>query len=286
MYRGRAPAPHRHRRGAAATLKPAARKAEANDVLDALAGIATLAFIASGFAVGLRLLALARRTRGVPETTLGLGLFLIVGVGFPVALAGRAIVEPAPEAARLLLSLAPLLLNAGWIGVWVFTWRVFRAGSRAARTATGLAIVALIALAGASATRNFFVPADRIAGPSIPGTATQLLALGVYVWTTVEALRQHAMQRRRLVLGLGDPVVANRFLLWALVGIFSFASLVGTTVANILGVDANGVPALRLALSAAGLACAATLYLAFRPPAAYVAWVRTSAARPAASGAA
>ena len=52
-------------------------------MITSISAVCTLVFIVAGAAVGTRLLWLARSTRGLPETTLGLGLLLIVSWGQP-----------------------------------------------------------------------------------------------------------------------------------------------------------------------------------------------------------
>jgi hypothetical protein len=43
-------------------------------------------------------------------------------------------------------------------------------------------------------------------------------------WVSWEGLLEHVQARRRMSLGLCDPIVANRFLLWGLVGVFMLSS--------------------------------------------------------------
>jgi hypothetical protein len=253
-------------------------------VLATLALAATLLFIGVAFVVGLRLLAMAGRSRGLPELTLGLALFLIVGVGYPVTLAARVVLlDDSPGlAGRLLLPLGSTLMNVGWAAIWVFTWRVFRPEATWARVLASGAIAALLLLAGVSGSRAIAVEdASVLVRPHVSGTLTLLLALASYVWTAAESLRYWALLRRRLALGLADPVVTNRFLLWGLVAVFSFLSLVGPTLGAIAGIDTTENPLMRLTTAVAGLVCSAALALAFLPPASYVRWVRDRAPRPA-----
>ncbi|MDX1649572.1 MAG: hypothetical protein R3263_06935 [Myxococcota bacterium] len=253
-------------------------------MLGPLALIATLLFIAVAFVIGLRLLLLAARTRGLPELTLGMALFLIVGLGYPVTLAGRALLlgETPGLAGRVLLSLGSVLMNTGWAAVWFFTWRVFRPDAAWARALASGAIAALLLFAGVVLSRALIVeePAALVR-PNLASTGTLLLALASYVWTAVESLRYWALLRRRQTLGLADPVVTNRFLLWGLVAAFSFASLVGPTVAAVAGVDTTENPLVRLTTAVAGLVCSTALALAFTPPRAYLHWLRARASRAA-----
>jgi len=248
-------------------------------VLASLALVATLVFIAVSFFVGIRLLAIAARTRGLPELTLGLALFLIVGVGYPVSLAARALLlgESPGIAGRVLLPLASVLMNVGWAAVWVFTWRVFRPEATWARLLASAAIALLLLLAGASVSRAVAEPkAARLLAPTLTGNATLLLAQACYMWTAFESLRYWTLLRRRLALGLADPVVANRFLLWGVVAVLSALSLAGPTFASLVGAPPD-TPFFRLTSAVAGLGCSTALALAFLPPRAYLRWVRGDA---------
>jgi hypothetical protein len=157
-------------------------------MIPALSFALTLVVIAVGFAVGVRLMALWRRTGGVAELTLGLGLFLIVGVGYPVVLVGLTAAQSSlGTSARALLILSSALMNAGWMGVWIFTWRVFRPDSRLAKLA---ALGAMAGLAAACAVRAHDVAtAPDLAALQHVGIGTlgtPLLAMASYVWTSAK----------------------------------------------------------------------------------------------------
>ena len=99
-----------------------------------------------------------------------------------------------------------------------------------------------------------------------------------YVWTMVESFNEYARARRRLAVGLSDPVVVNRFLLFG--GMGAYLAVYGVVAAvlefNGLGPLTHLVPALMLA--AAGIVGAAVIILAFMPPKAYVNFIRARAA--------
>ena len=83
--------------------------------------------------------------------------------------------------------------------------------------------------------------------------------------------------RRRLRLGLADPVVVNRFLLWATMALAVFTGIVLNTVALAMHVDILKSPLVLFGSSCTGLTQAVMLFLAFLPPRAYLAWVRSRA---------
>jgi hypothetical protein len=129
----------------------------------------------------------------------------------------------------------------------------------------------------------------------LPGAAYWLVvALRelVFVWMAVESFRYWTLLRRRLRLGLADPLVTNRFLLWAawafsivLLGlsdpgarIWYFAAS-GTTE---LWVPEAGRPIVLVVIagtSVLGIGAAITLFLTFFPTAAFQRWVAARAER-------
>ncbi len=81
---------------------------------------------------------------------------------------------------------------------------------------------------------------------------------------------------KRVAVGLADPIVANRFLLFALVMGFSFVSAGVPTIASMLGVDAVRSPPVLIASAVTGVLCSGSLWLAFLPPMFYVQRLRTA----------
>lgn len=249
-------------------------------MLATLAGGTTLLFMVAGFCVGLRLIWMGRRTRGLPEITLGVGLFLIVGVGLPMQITALAMAARAggPTTwADALTSASVIAMNAGWAGVWIFTWRVFRPDSKLARAGVHLAFAALFALSAAAVHAGFEGMVGRSAASQGRTLATVLLAEVLYVWTMIEAFGYWRRMKKRVALGLADPVVANRFLLWGLLGLFSFVSLIAPLGFTLAGMNYQDSDAGRLVTAISGLGCAVALWLAFMPPRAYVDRVRAHA---------
>jgi hypothetical protein len=78
------------------------------------------------------------------------------------------------------------------------------------------------------------------------------------------------MMRRRVRLGLGDPVVANRFLLWGIgagaAGLGSFIGVAGQLATGAAGTQSSWS---MLSSSCHGLIAAIALWLAFVPPGFY-----------------
>ena len=110
----------------------------------------------------------------------------------------------------------------------------------------------------------------------------QLIVGFSYVWTAIESFRYRAMLRRRVALGLAEPGLANRFLLWGLAGVFASAGIGISTWIALSGVDPTGHPVSMLAIGTAGFVTSLALYLAFVPPAAYRRWIEGRGATSAA----
>lgn len=104
-----------------------------------IAAIGGLSFIVASLVTGARLLLVARRTRELPELTLGFGLFLMGGLGYPMTLFAE-FGTFLPDGARIGLVCANTLSSiVGLTLVAFFTTRVFRPHSRPA----GLAVWAV-----------------------------------------------------------------------------------------------------------------------------------------------
>jgi hypothetical protein len=89
-------------------------------------------------------------------------------------------------------------------------------------------------------------------------------------WTGLESLLFYRQMRRRLALGLADPVVTNRFLLWAVFGVTTTAILVVNAGYHLAGVNTLNDPVCRLVTTLGAFVASSAMYLAFVPPAFYV----------------
>ena len=128
-------------------------------MIQAAAGFFTLLLIAIGWVIGLRLLLLARRTRGIPELTIGLGVLLIGGFAYPLAATSNALFESHPLASRICVILSGTLAHAGVASHSVFTWKVFRPSALWARVLMGSAVAA-VAVSDASGSSDRWVDAS------------------------------------------------------------------------------------------------------------------------------
>ena len=220
-------------------------------------------FLVVSSVIGVRLLMLWRRTRQSPELLIGMGVLGIGPVGFALSVFGTVAVGHHPALGRALLGAALLGIGVGSSATFVFNWRVFRPDRPWAKTLVGTA-VALFAAAFVIEARVTGFASLEERGPGYLIAAA--LCAGCLIWGSVESLRYYAMMRRRARLGLADPLVTNRFLLWGL-GIGAAAQ--GATLSVVTEQPPTEIPWLTMSSSLHGLVAASAMALAFLPPAAY-----------------
>ena len=225
-------------------------------------------YVATLTVVGVRLLILAARNRTLPEFYLG-GALLVGGtLGASIEGSGLALEpEVGPAVAGTLLMVGKLCgLVAGALHL-SFVWQVFRPGERWA----AVLVVAMLSLSlGAFvgfALHGTFSSAEI---PSHLFVLEFIGRIGGSVWMAAEAARYHGMMRRRLALGLADPVVTDRFRLWVGAAVSSVVMLMASVPPVFLPPTAVFLLSLDTAiLGLAGLSAAVFYSLAFFPPAAY-----------------
>lgn len=220
--------------------------------------------------LGARLFVLASTNRALPELLLA-GFFFLVGISGP--LLGQAEAPgsiPFAETQRNLL-LGHLGLSLGFACLYLFNWRSFGPDSSWRRA---VAIGGIAALAWAFACQGIF---DDFHASGGAGTIASVFVRVVGIcWAFGEASHMVQQMRRRKRVGLADPVVANRFLLWA-IWTGSMAAVMATALASRLMVqlstafEADALLALfRSFVGVPVIAACVALCLSFFPPAAYL----------------
>lgn len=245
-----------------------------------LAGLGNGLFTVAMLVTSLRCLLLWRRTREVPELAIGMGFLLLAGFGFPLmAIAGIGS-GAVSGVNHWLLGLGLAAIGLGIFSLQVFLWKTFRPHQAWAALLTWATLVGALAICIGSLRTLDAAPADA---EPIAATRSWWLALRLafeawYVWTAVESLSEHARARRRLALGLSDPVVVNRFLLFGAMGAYLALNGAVATALEYRGMSplTDALPA--LVLAANGGVAAILILLAFVPPKAYVARIRRNAA--------
>ncbi|MCG8592473.1 MAG: hypothetical protein MJE66_24550 [Proteobacteria bacterium] len=246
--------------------------------MEILAGVAVLLLCATCLVVGVKLLLLARRTGGQPELFLGLYFMLSGAIGYPLSVIGAI-----PwEGARLAAIVSPAFTGLAGVFLVSFTAHVFRPQSRIAWMLAGAtAAVLAVHLVGHGDARLHASTPEEIERVILQWSAIPLLANAFYwSWTAWETLRHYANLRRRLHVGLADPVVTNRMLLW---GLMSFTSAgvvcIDAFLMYVVGTEWARTVLVPLFTAIAGILACLFLLLAFLPPRAYRSLIERRAAR-------
>ena len=246
--------------------------------LDLFVLVTTAAYVVVGLVVGVRLLRLARRTRGFPELVLGLAESLLAGVVPPMFILTQVVSEP-EALIRTSSFLGHLAYTVGCAVMILFTWRVFRPGETWARVLL-YAALGVLGVGGALQMAHAFL-APGVAALRDPQTTSFLVMEWVsfagFVWTAIEAFAYHARLRKQLALGLVDPVVVNRVLLWGVVGVGGIVAAGAPVTASLMGLSVAVHVPTRLVCALATVVSSVAIQLAFLPPASYLRWVRGQA---------
>jgi hypothetical protein len=230
-----------------------------------VAAIGGGAFVLASLVVGLRLLRLAVRTRALPETALGIGLAGMGGFAYPLTSVARQ-AEALSDGTRTgLMVAAHALMVVGVTAVAVFTWRVFRPGSRIAAAATGAIGLALAACFVAQGVD----PGYRAGALAREGAAIvwiNALTGVVMAWAAAESLSFAALLRRREPLGLARPATTARVRHWGVAAGAATAITASALAHHALGRDPAASATGALAIGPLGLVAAVSLARAFAGP--------------------
>jgi len=220
-------------------------------------------FILVSLIVGVRVLLLARRTRALPEFSMGLGLVLMGGLSYPINVAARMSVDLSPDTRVGMMLVSQLLMWLGCVAIGVFNWRVFRPEARwPLALLVGFASAMLVVFLIQCLTLGMFAFVDGREGIYRFGIVPQ----GVpYLWGFLESALYYAKLRKRIGLGLAEPTVARRIGLWAITMGASTAINWFMITLEILDIDSATAPIAGLVLGPVGLVCTVSLWIAFRP---------------------
>ncbi len=244
-----------------------------------LFGLACVAaYCSTALVVAVRMLRLASRTGESPELLIGVALLVGGAIGYPVSIAGALASASSPALALRLTIAANLALYLSCFAM-TLTWCIVyhRAQKWAPYVVFAVSALLFVSFVDRAASIDLLSlsRSDRSAHPGyLRSLAVQLLP---HLLNAVSGLHYYAMLRRRMRLGLADPVVANRIGLWA-----SGSAIVVTQYSYGLATpwmsqwfDATAVSS--AVVGSLGLTIACLLALAFFPPTAYTRWVRARA---------
>lgn len=244
-----------------------------------LLALSQAVFLGVSASLAIGLLRLANRTGEQPERLLGLHFGLCLFLGYILLVTGVAAVQRpgtlSPGWMMFCIGGGQVLSAAGVFANVVFTWRVFRPGERwaaAFAAALGVAMVVGIALFGVGG--GFERGRFEGFGFWMYYGAMMLAA----VWVAAEAFRYRTLMRRREAIGLGDPLLSNRFLLWGIGSLARFGMLlcgVAEPIVQPMPAEPRAILTVLVLTTAStlGLVLAASYWLAFLPTQGYVRWV-------------
>ncbi len=223
--------------------------------------------------VGVRLLRLGIRTGEIPERLLSAS-FLAWGLSYllyslPYALADASLLRPLFVAGRFLVA-------TGAITFAFFTWSVFRRHDAWGLWVIAGTVVCLVVGVAGSVWVGDWEGTHPIRNPW--WWAEWVGLTGTEAWMAAEGLVQYGKARQRLRLGLSDPLVCNRFLLWSLASILWMALEFVVVVQNIeYEITQRWSASMDVLVAGVEMTAIAMIWLVFFPPAFYRNWINGAA---------
>jgi hypothetical protein len=180
-----------------------------------------------------------------------------------------------PEVEEIGLLVTQLAIRVAALSLLIFTYSVFRSGENWAKGGVSL-------LAGVLALSWWMFPQTQTYAESAHDqfwydafTVARSACIG---WGAIESFAYYSKLRRRAAIGLSDPILTHRFLMWG-IGLGAMTLLMASTLlASWVGVNPT-VSGWVLLESSAGSIGAITLWLTFFPTPAYRRWVLGGASR-------
>jgi hypothetical protein len=234
-------------------------------------GIAWFAY----FFVGLRLYLLSKRTGQAPEFLIGV-TFLFWAISYLFYDLPYAVVR-VDELVPAVCSYASLILLAlGNVAFALFIRSVFRPDARWAAWLVAAIVISLVAGVAGSAWVGDWEGTNPLANPWY--WLEYFGSFAPAVWMGAEGFAQYLKSHRRLKFGLCEPMVCNRFLLWAIAGalwVILEAALAARDFAHAL--TGQWSLLLDFGVAAFEIVPVAIIWFVFFPPEFYCRWVEGSA---------
>lgn len=246
--------------------------------------IAMMIFVVTCSAVGLRLLWLATRGGGSPAWSCGLGFTLIALIGHPMSTISGLGLKPVGEVIHGLAAAGLLFTSAGLAAFFAFTLTAFRMRTPWAWALTAGAIL-LLAVASFAQIDVLAAAAPEASSAEVTfawGWVISAVSAVCYGWLGAEGLLEWSKSRRRVALGLTDPVISNRFLMWGLFGVSTTCLSLFLVVLSMYSAAGSRSLTGQVGLTAFGLVSSVAAALAFFPPEAYKRRIRARGAAAAA----
>ena len=241
--------------------------------MDGITNITLIAVFIGYLTICMRLLRLSAQTGEAPERLLGLAfLFWSLSYVFYYP-AYHLIAEGSLQAFCLFCS--GLADDAGALSLALVTRCVFRKRERWAKFLVAGIAVLLIAGAGGSVWVGDYEANYPLSNPwfwlELGGDAVAM------IWIAAEGLLNYRKARQRLRLGLCEPLVCNRYLLWGLAGAVWIVYDLALIAQYIdFEVTQQWSPSLDALVSSLGASAVAVIWFVFFPPAFYRRWIRNT----------
>lgn len=225
---------------------------------------------------GLRLLRRGALRRELPEILASIAMLCLGPLGYGCISAARAPGLLPSEFATPLTVIGVLSLSAGAAALFLLVMHAFRPDSLLARW-IGYTALALLCVSSVGDVMER-VLAHLHGGGVLTWTASGVRLMAI-AWSAVEALYASWSMRKRVALGLMDPVLAGQVGLWgsgmmAIAG--AFAISFGVRFAT--GQSFMSHPTWSLVISMLAMTAALLFALAFFPPMLYQRWLRAGGA--------
>jgi hypothetical protein len=221
---------------------------------------------------------MARGGEGLGIHALAAGVIFVGGIGLASTSLG-----PMVAAASVGLAIAVEIGGDGLerlalVGLCIFVWRVFRPGSRPAVAGTAACAMGLFVSLIWEVRSQLWPVYDATLESA---WSTQLSFSLPFAWSALETAMQWSRGRRQQAIGLMEPIAVERFALWSLactgfVGICLLAVLAPRAAMAGHEPLASGLIGLRAALY---YAVACLVWIGMFPPALYLRWRQSNAAR-------
>ena len=248
--------------------------------MEQLVNFTVIAVCLAYFTLCSRLLRLSRRTGQTPERPLGVA-FLVWGLSYVFYYPAYYGLEEGSLQSAFFFG-SGFADDVGALALALATRCVFR---RRERWATWLVFGIGFCLVAGVGGNIWIANWEGVSPLSNPWFWFEMSGdVAAMIWIAAEGFCEYRKARQRRRLGLCDPLVCNRYLLWGLSGAL-WIGYDGATTWQYIDYELTGhwTSSLDLLVSALGAASVAAIWLVFFPPARYRRWIR--GADPTASGA-
>jgi hypothetical protein len=236
--------------------------------------LCTVAYCVAALVVGVRLVLLARRTRELPELMIGCGFLTGAMIGYPAGVAAGLLASESSALALTVAAAGSIGLGLSTVFVLVAWWKIYHPASRWGPWVVSIWSVLVAAVVVAELGRSV---AELAPGANPWDPHRLIVEGGAFLAMVCSGFRYYALLRRRMRVGLADPVVANRILLWNLAAsgvTLQCGYMLALPYLNLI-FDADRVAPVFYGLL--GLFIAVCITYAFYPPQAYLDRIRRRA---------